>query len=208
MREGTYFTVQAFMRNELNLKGNELLVYAVVFGFSQDGESGFEGSYSYIMDAIGATKPTVINSVNALEERGLVRRDVLRKNGVEYFRVSCQPLGFLEKRSAEGDSSDRPEVVDLEAKESKRFAKPSLEEVSAYCRERGNDVDAKTFIDFYEAKGWKIGKNSMKDWKAAVRTWEAKDRKESRGRTTDRRVYDASKWENRRKGGDPELWKR
>jgi len=53
-----------------------------------------------------------------------------------------------------------------------RFAPPTLEEVKAYCQERGNKVDAERFIDFYESKGWMIGKNKMKSWKAAVRTWE------------------------------------
>lgn len=53
-----------------------------------------------------------------------------------------------------------------------RFTKPTLEEVQAYCIERGNGVDAQHFIDYYEAKGWIVGKSPMKDWKAAVRTWE------------------------------------
>lgn len=54
----------------------------------------------------------------------------------------------------------------------RRFTPPSLEEVRDYCRERGNTVDPGKFIDFYESKGWMVGKNKMKDWKAAVRTWE------------------------------------
>ena len=54
----------------------------------------------------------------------------------------------------------------------KKFAPPSLEEVEAYCKERGNTVDAAQFIDFYASKGWLVGKVTMKDWKAAVRTWE------------------------------------
>lgn len=54
----------------------------------------------------------------------------------------------------------------------KRFIKPSLEEVKTYCQERQNNVDAERFVDYYEANGWKVGKNPMKDWKAAVRTWE------------------------------------
>ena len=53
-----------------------------------------------------------------------------------------------------------------------RFAPPTLDEVKAYCQERGNNVDAQKFIDFYESKGWMIGKNKMKSWQAAVRTWE------------------------------------
>lgn len=52
------------------------------------------------------------------------------------------------------------------------FKKPSVEEVSDYCTERANGVDPQAFIDFYESKGWKIGKAGMTDWKAAVRTWE------------------------------------
>ena len=59
-----------------------------------------------------------------------------------------------------------------------RFAPPTPEEVSAYCLEKGYNIDAERFVNFYEAKGWMIGKNKMKDWKAAVRTWVSKDRKE------------------------------
>ena len=58
----------------------------------------------------------------------------------------------------------------------KRFTPPTLAEVTAYCRERQNAVDPQRFIDYYTANGWEGGKNSMKDWKAAVRTWEGKQR--------------------------------
>lgn len=57
----------------------------------------------------------------------------------------------------------------------KRFVKPTADEVRAYCAERGNRVDAQAFVDFYAAKGWKVGSSPMKDWKAAVRTWEQRD---------------------------------
>ena len=58
----------------------------------------------------------------------------------------------------------------------KRFSKPTLKEVASYCRERKNNIDPQRFIDFYEAKGWMVGRNKMKDWKACVRTWERKDK--------------------------------
>jgi hypothetical protein len=61
-----------------------------------------------------------------------------------------------------------------------RFSPPSLDEVSAYCKERGNKVDAETFVDFYSGKGWMVGKNKMKDWKACVRTWEKREQKDAR----------------------------
>jgi len=54
----------------------------------------------------------------------------------------------------------------------KRFTPPTIDQVRAYCVERDNGVHADSFIDHYTAKGWMIGKNKMKDWKAAVRTWE------------------------------------
>jgi len=57
-----------------------------------------------------------------------------------------------------------------------RFSPPTLEEVKAYCAERGNSVDADGFIDYYQSNGWKVGRNSMKNWKAAVRRWEKKDK--------------------------------
>ena len=53
-----------------------------------------------------------------------------------------------------------------------RFAPPSVEDVKAYCRERANAVDPQRFVDYYASNGWRVGKNAMKDWKAAVRTWE------------------------------------
>lgn len=56
-----------------------------------------------------------------------------------------------------------------------RFAPPTLEEVRAYCEERKNDIDPEAFIDHYTGNGWKVGKNPMKDWRAAVRQWERND---------------------------------
>lgn len=57
-------------------------------------------------------------------------------------------------------------------KKKSRFVIPSVEEVQEYCRERGNNIDAQHFVDYYSARGWMLGKNHIKDWKACVRTWE------------------------------------
>ena len=64
---------------------------------------------------------------------------------------------------------------DINNKRSRAFVPPTLEEVSDYCKERGKGVDPNKWYDFYQSKGWMIGKNKMKDWKAAVRTWEPKN---------------------------------
>ena len=62
-------------------------------------------------------------------------------------------------------------------KENAHAHRPTVEEVAAYCRERGNSVDAERFVDFYASKGWKVGNQPMKDWKACVRTWERREDK-------------------------------
>ncbi len=73
----------------------------------------------------------------------------------------------------------------------KKFEPPTVDDVRAYCKERNNSVDPQIFVDFYSSKGWMVGKNHMKDWKAAVRTWE-KSSRQSR-ETLANKKYDANK---------------
>ena len=61
-------------------------------------------------------------------------------------------------------------------KEKEPFHPPTLKDVEEYCQSRNNGIDAQHFIDYYEARGWMVGKNKMKDWKAAVRTWESRNK--------------------------------
>lgn len=63
-------------------------------------------------------------------------------------------------------------------KKTPSFIKPTIKMIIKYCKERKNNIDAETFYDFYESKGWLVGKNKMKDWKAAIRTWEKRDNKD------------------------------
>ena len=85
----------------------------------------------------------------------------------------------------------------------KRFTPPTYEQVSTYCKERHNTVDAERFLDFYESKGWMVGKNKMKDWKAAVRNWErsskqeTKPAKQNQFHNFDERNYDFDELEKR-----------
>lgn len=76
-------------------------------------------------------------------------------------------------------------------KKQKKFVKPTVEEIGAYCKERNNRIDPQKFFDYYESNGWKVGKNPMKDWKAAVRTWERNGYSDS-GTKTDR-TYGSNK---------------
>ena len=100
--------------------------------------------------------------------------------------VNDNDISFLEKKKQKSDAA----VSDLENENSespietlqapkeqsgggrKKFTIPTPEEVQAYCDERKNGILGQQFCDFYSSKGWKIGKEPMKDWKAAVRTWE------------------------------------
>lgn len=68
----------------------------------------------------------------------------------------------------------------ISSKKPENIIPPTLEMVDAYCRERDNGIDAQRFIDFYESKGWLIGKTKMKNWKAAVHTWEQRNKPQKR----------------------------
>ena len=88
--------------------------------------------------------------------------------------------GEIEKeREEEGENDSSLPPTPLSRGKSKRFSPPSVEEVRAYCQERGNGIDPEAFVDFYAARGWKYGAGRpIVDWKAAVRTWEARRRAE------------------------------
>ena len=68
-------------------------------------------------------------------------------------------------------------------KKSRRFTPPTPEEVRAYATEKGYNIDADRFVDFYQMKDWMVGKNKMKDWRAAVRTWVKRDKEEKKVKT-------------------------
>ena len=67
--------------------------------------------------------------------------------------------------------------IEVEGETTTRFHKPSISEIQQYCEERQNTINAEKFFNYYEANGWKVGKNKMKDWKACVRTWEQNEKK-------------------------------
>ena len=92
----------------------------------------------------------------------------------EWDKLTCTRIGYdSDTQVSIGKVSIGKVSKDIEPP--KRFTAPSLEDVKEYCAERKNNVDPERFIDYYTANGWKVGKNPMKDWKAAVRTWERND---------------------------------
>ena len=92
----------------------------------------------------------------------------------EWDKLTCTRIGYdPDTQVSIGKVSIGKVSKDIEPQ--KRFTAPTLEEVKEYCSERKNGVDAERFVNYYTANGWKVGKNPMKDWKAAVRTWERND---------------------------------
>lgn len=95
---------------------------------------------------------------------------------VRQFRQRKQQSNGVKRRgnvsvtSSETDTDT--EIGNTGTKRTRRFEPPTVEQVAAYVAERRSGVDPQKFVDFYESKGWMVGKNKMKDWKAAARTWE------------------------------------
>lgn len=119
-----------------------------------------------------------------------------------YSKSECiQSSVYTSTVYTDKDSIDKNRIdKDSIGKGSKRFAPPTLEEVKAYCSERNNSVDAQRFIDYYTSNGWKVGKNPMKDWKAAVRNWERDSKPQSKPKDSS---YDISEWERYAESFDP-----
>jgi hypothetical protein len=127
--------------------------------------------------------------LNELMDAGIVDKNgeninikFLDKQLSEFSNVSEKRSNAAKKRWSDANALQVDSKSNAIREDKKRgnniFITPSIEEIKAYCIERGNDVNANKFFNFYESKGWLVGKCKMKDWKASVRTWE-KDSKES-----------------------------
>lgn len=101
-----------------------------------------------------------------------LKRLSLDDNVYEWLPDGCQVVAKrLPQYNLNKDNQEEKGVTNVTQKK-KVFVAPTVEDVRQYCNERGNKVDPEAFVDFYSSKGWMVGKNHMKDWKAAVRTWE------------------------------------
>lgn len=180
---GWYITIQQEMRDDLGLKGNELIVFAFINGYSQEGQGCYYGSLATLQRVCGiASRQTAIDVLKALIEKGYITKTESYQSGVKRVLYSvCPKIGQgvqkLDRVCPENGHNNKDIYINtLSNKGDSRFHKPSLEEIKAYCRERNNKVDPEQFFNFYESKGWIIGKSPMKDWRAAVRTWEQREK--------------------------------
>lgn len=168
----------------LGLKGNELLVYAVIYGFSQDNDSWFTGSQSYLAQWCNSTRQGVQKNLNSLINKGLIEKRPTTINGVLYNDYRCchpaNSVGRGNKQSLHHSIEhidNTPSVIDSNEsitsppKGKSSFVKPTIDEIRNYCAEKGYHIDAEQFWHHYESNGWRVGRVPMKSWKSALVTW-------------------------------------
>ena len=164
----------------LDLDVYETIILAVIFGFSQDGESTFSGSIKYLSQKAKCSRRKVTMALPKLVAMGLVFKIDKDVRGLHLCEYQVSPLCIGSAPYAQGGDAPHAhnnienENIDnnsLYKERSPKFQKPTIEEIRQYCQESRLDVDAEQFFLFYESKGWVIGKSPMKSWKAAVCTW-------------------------------------
>ena len=183
-----FILVRRFMSTELGIQSkNEMLLYALIYSYS-DGGSAFYGSTEYLAKRLGSSKSRIIKVLNEMVSKGLIIKKTSGRFNfyVTNFNYVCNTdeptvsVQHPERCQIDTESSVTPTPNNINNNinnniSAKRFVKPTVEEVRAYCKERNNNVDAEKFISHYDSNGWKVGRTPMKDWKATVRTWEKND---------------------------------
>lgn len=201
-------TIPKLVMQDRSLSLGAKAVYAYFCSFTGAGDSCFP-SRERICHDLGLNKDTFTKYRNELVTRGYIKIEQI-KDGVKFSHnvytlcdvVPSCPV-FSDTKISDPKVSDPKEpdtinnnlninniksnntlsTADKPQRERKRFVKPTVEEVAAYCRERKNTVDAEAFVAFYESNGWKVGKNPMVNWKQSVITWECKRKNEQRAKS-------------------------
>ena len=181
VKNENHFVVKGFMVNDLNLKGVELMVYAIIYGFSQDGHSRFTGSRQYLADFTGTSKSTIDRALESLIEKNYIIKETSNRNNIvfnEYFQN--EDTLFKMSRGVVKMTTNNIDIYKKEnklykynLKESKNFTPPTLDEIKEYCKQRNNNVDPNYFYDFFSVSNW-IDSNGkqVKNWKQKIITWE------------------------------------
>ena len=111
VKNENYISIQGWMVNELNLKGNELLVYAIIYGFSQEENQKFAGSIQYLANWIGSSKQTVFNCLKSLIEKELIEKKETFINGVKFCEYQSKFLMGVVKIFDGGSQKIRPNNI-------------------------------------------------------------------------------------------------
>ena len=192
---GWFITIQQEMRDHLGLKGNELIVFAFINGYSQEGQGCYYGGLANLQRVCGiASRQTAIDILKSLMAKGYIVKSEQLFNGVKMISYSVSPIigqdvQKMDKGCPENGHNNIGDINinSLSLKGSSRFQKPTIEEIRQYCLEKGYNVDAEQFFNFYESKGWVVGKAPMKNWRAAVSTWNKREKEVPRRKRESRK---------------------
>lgn len=109
-----------------------------------------------------------------LIDQQIHRREV---NAANRAGKKAEPATNKENLAAEPQPEEKPaQEIQQEKPKRKNFVKPTVEEIEAFCKEKNYTVNAQQFFNYYESNGWKIGRNAMKSWQAAVQNWNTRDK--------------------------------
>jgi len=179
MKPNYYAVLISEVRYNQNLTPNAKLLYAEITALINMNGVCFAGN-SYFANLYGKTKTTVSKWISELVKEGYIEISFTYKEGSKeidnrYIRIIKG--GIEEKDSTPLVKKLKDNTTKVNTNITYSNKKPSIEEIKDYCLERNNGIDAEQFFDFYESKGWLVGKNKMKNWQAAVRTWEKRKQK-------------------------------
>jgi hypothetical protein len=163
---------------------NAKLLYAEITALLQMNGVCF-ASNNYFSKLYNKNKVTISRWISELKRNGFIKISFTYKEGSKeianrYIQICYEGISKNDKEVLTKMLKNNNTINNNNTTYSNRkafFKKPNVDQVKDYCIERNNNVDAEAFLDFYESKDWKIGKNKMKDWKAAVRTWERRETK-------------------------------
>ena len=178
-----YAVLTANVRYDHDLPPNAKLLYAEISALcNMNGKC--TASTKYFADLYNVSKVSIQKWLKALEQKNYINRKVVYKNDskeidIRYITIVNEPTQPKLTTSDKGKLTDNNNTKVYSNNNitysNKRFVKPKIDEIILYCVERNNNIIGAEFFDFYESKNWMIGKNKMKCWKSAVRTWERRD---------------------------------
>jgi len=173
-----YAIIPAEVRYSKALTPNAKLLYAEITALcNMNGKC--TASTEYFCRLYEVSRASIQNWLRLLEKNGYIIRDVIYRQGSK--EILSRSIKLVDKPSLKMCTDNTNiNITNNNLTDSNKkafFKKPTLDEVKNYCILRKNNIDAQAFIDFYESKGWQIGKEKMKSWKACVRTWESRDKK-------------------------------
>ena len=192
-----YAVIPAEVRYSKKLTPNAKLLYAEITALcNMNGKC--TASTQYFSKLYEVSRVSIQKWLKILEDNNYIKRVNIYKPGSKEIDTRVITLVNIPGKEKLTDNTNininNTNLTDSNSKG--RFKKPTLEDVKNYCILRNNNIDAESFVDFYESKNWKIGKNKMKDWKACIRTWE---RRETKKETTSKIHSQINAWQEAKK---------